>query len=270
MSTELHLVFLHGWGMNQAIFTPFIKQFQQLLAAQERLHSPCGTERKMKYVFKCIDLPGFGTKVDTVTEPYSLEHIAEVIYQEIPENSVIVAWSLGGLIAQLLADKKFERVLGHIQIASSPKFSSADDWYGIKEDTLAQFFSQLKDDHLGLLKRFLAIQNMGVENARSNTKEMLNNLSEYRAPCVSTLEKSLLLLQKTDLRGCLASSSKPCLRLYGKLDALVPVKAVPAIDDLCKHANSAIFSKASHAPFISHPNEVISEIMAFLEDDIYS
>ncbi|STV85944.1 putative pimeloyl-BioC--CoA transferase BioH [Klebsiella michiganensis] len=45
----------------------------------------------------------------------------------------------------------------------------------------------------------------------------------------------------------------PFLRLYGRLDGLVPRKIIPLLDALWPKSTSIVFDKAAHAPFISHP-----------------
>ena len=47
----------------------------------------------------------------------------------------------------------------------------------------------------------------------------------------------------------------PFLRLYGKLDGLVPRKAIKLITELSPRSDTFVFEQASHAPFISHPEE---------------
>ncbi|HBU9964138.1 TPA: pimeloyl-[acyl-carrier protein] methyl ester esterase, partial [Citrobacter freundii] len=54
----------------------------------------------------------------------------------------------------------------------------------------------------------------------------------------------------------------PFLRLYGYLDGLVPRKVVPMLDALWPQSESLVFAKAAHAPFISHPAEFCSALVA--------
>jgi pimeloyl-[acyl-carrier protein] methyl ester esterase len=70
-----------------------------------------------------------------------------------------------------------------------------------------------------------------------------------------TLNDSLRLLENVDLRDYLPTLTLPFLRLYGKLDTLVPKAAIEKIDSLLPHSQKYVFNKASHAPFISDPDE---------------
>ena len=54
------------------------------------------------------------------------------------------------------------------------------------------------------------------------------------------------------------------LRLYGRLDGLVPKKAIALVDALVPHSQSHVEARASHAPFISHPEATAEKIRSFL------
>jgi pimeloyl-[acyl-carrier protein] methyl ester esterase len=56
----------------------------------------------------------------------------------------------------------------------------------------------------------------------------------------------------------------PFLRLYGKLDGLVPRRVIEKITELSPQSDVAIFEQASHAPFISHPKEFHQTLNAWL------
>ncbi|MDT9970470.1 pimeloyl-ACP methyl ester esterase BioH [Klebsiella pneumoniae] len=54
----------------------------------------------------------------------------------------------------------------------------------------------------------------------------------------------------------------PFLRLYGRLDGLVPRKIVPLLDKLWPESESILFDKAAHAPFVSHPAAFCEPLLA--------
>ncbi|MGL4185540.1 MAG: alpha/beta fold hydrolase, partial [Thiotrichaceae bacterium] len=67
-----------------------------------------------------IDLPGHG-----VNQHLTLGSLPQAVAQispYIPEQATLIGWSLGGLIAQALAQKLPERVQALSLIASTPKF----------------------------------------------------------------------------------------------------------------------------------------------------
>ena len=82
------------------------------------------------------------------------------------------------------------------------------------------------------------------------------------------LNGGLEILKTADLRQALTSLEKPFLRLYGRLDGLVPRKIVPELDALWPQSESYLFAKAAHAPFISHPDEFCQVIREFADAKI--
>lgn len=246
------LVFLHGWGMNKMVWQP-------LLSKHDFSHS--GKVESLQ-----LDLPGFGYN-QFVVEPdsYSLDSLSSHIEKQLPDNSIIVGWSLAGLIAQTLVNKLSAKVIGQVQVCSTPKFTQTEDWPGIKPIVLQQFAKQLKQDHKALLKRFLAIQCMGLDNAKSVYKEMYEALTQHPLSNEEALTQSLALLSSTDLRGRLVTGSinTPSLRIFGGLDSLVPKKALPLIQQIYRNDEFYLIDKASHAPFISHPDNFASILNTF-------
>jgi pimeloyl-[acyl-carrier protein] methyl ester esterase len=253
-STDFDIVFLHGWGMNHGIWQPF----SELVRAEYGQFAD----------IKCFDLPGFGLAHQNTLPDYSLEQLAQFIANKLVKPTILIGWSMGGLVAQQLANEAHPLVIAHAQIASTPRFTESADWPGIKPAVLTLFAKQLKIDHQTLLHRFLALQNMGLDKPKFSVKQMLDLLTQYPSSTPKTLESSLSILHTTDLRDELGKSKLPCLRLYGELDSLVPHKAVDKIQSLCKNSHSVIIDKASHAPFLSHPSVTFEHISSFLFNEI--
>ncbi|GAA5216452.1 pimeloyl-ACP methyl ester esterase BioH [Corallincola platygyrae] len=237
------LVLLHGWGLNGAVWSGIA----ETLALHYRVHM--------------VDLPGFGGS--TPLDEYSLKAMAECVLAKLPERAAWIGWSLGGLVATqaaLLAPTRVEQL---VLVASSPKFVADGEWPGIKPEVLSQFQSQLGANLMRTLERFLAIQAMGSPNPREDVKALKLQLAKRPEPHPEALAAGLKLLETEDLRHQLAELQMPVSRLYGRLDALVPAAAQSLVAEL-KAGRDVCFNKASHAPFISHPEEFVSELLDLL------
>lgn len=81
-------------------------------------------------------------------------------------------------------------------------------------------------------------------------------------PSAEALNGGLEILRTVDLRQALVGLPMPFLRLYGRLDGLVPRKIVPLLDKLWPESESILFDKAAHAPFVSHPAAFCEPLMA--------
>jgi pimeloyl-[acyl-carrier protein] methyl ester esterase len=242
-----HLVLLHGWGMNSGAFERWIP----LLKEECRV--------------TLIDLPGFGVNNHLVPELYSLETICEHIYRALPDNAILVGWSLGGLVAQFIASRRPDALRGLITIASTPYFVQTHGWPGIRQDILSTFSKQLTRSYDKTLERFLAIQAMGSDNPRQEVKTLKQQIKQYPDPSAVALAAGLDILGEGDVRSELHKIKVPTLRLYGKRDTLVPVSAVDAIHALHPASDNVIFSQAAHAPFMSHPEKTTQVIHQFAQ-----
>ncbi|MDM5091143.1 pimeloyl-ACP methyl ester esterase BioH [Aeromonas bestiarum] len=240
------LVLLHGWGMNGAVW----HGIAQPLAAHYRLH--------------LVDLPGFGNSPLADGSEYSLPWLAEQVAAVLPQKCHLLGWSLGGLVASQLALTQPERCQSLITVASSPCFMARDDWPGIAPKVLTGFNQMLAGDFKQTIERFLAIQAMGSEHARDDIRQLRHWLAERPAPQLAALEAGLGLLADVDLRDALATLSLPWLRVYGRLDSLVPKAAIPLLDERYPASHSLMLEKASHAPFISHPQQFVEIIRHFV------
>lgn len=237
-----HLVLLHGWGLNAGVWDGVVSE----LASHFTLH--------------LVDLPGYGRSRGFGA--LSLDAMAQLVAEKAPEKAVWLGWSLGGLVASQVALQHPERVLGLVTVASSPCFGADGDWPGIKAEVLSGFQQQLSEDFQRTVERFLALQTMGTESARQDARALKSTVLSLPMPSTDVLNGGLEILKTTDLRLPLAALTMPFIRLYGRLDGLVPRKIVPLLDALWPQSESIVFDKAAHAPFISHPQAFCQPLVA--------
>ncbi len=246
IGTGKELFFLHGWGMNGGAFSQLFPYLEQ------------------DFTLTVIDLPGFGENNHVVPESFSLASLAQLVAAKLPDNAVIAGWSLGGLIAQYLALHHEDKVAAMVTIASSPKFEQAPGWPGIDAALLHQFQHQLAQDYKKTIERFLAIQAMGSATARQDIKAIRQAIHDYPEPAKKALSEGLKLLSSEDLRTEISRIKQPTLRLYGRLDSLVPPSSIDQICKLHPQADTVVLPHASHAPFISHPQQTADIIRHFV------
>ena len=242
----LPLVFIHGWGLNSAVWQPSVEAL------------------KGNFEVITVDLPGFGDNIEQTLSPYSLIEVAKLVQQAVAKPAIYVGWSLGGLVASEIALAFPQQVKALVTVASSPCFVERESWPGIKPDVLALFHRQLTEDTAKTINNFLKIQAMGSPHLRHDIKLLRELVMQFSMPTKQTLAESLQLLETVDHRDNLINISMPFLRIYGKLDGLVPRKAIKSISELSPHSDVVIFEQASHAPFISHPEDFHQAIIAWL------
>lgn len=239
------LVLLHGWGVNHAVWTQLI---EQLPADQAVL---------------ALDLPGYGLATDA-PDPYTLAAAARQVAQQIPPASLVLGWSLGGLVATQIAYTEPAKVKALALLASSPCFMAQDGWPGMSTPVLQQFAKLLSADLALTVERFLAIQAMGSSSARLDTRRLKQAVLSLPLPDAHVLAGGLNILQTADLRDQLASLQMPVTYCFGRLDSLVPLQIADLLPAYLPGVSINIFSKASHAPFVSHTDEFAGWLIDWL------
>lgn len=230
------LVFLHGWGLNRAVWPQALRDAVQA------------------WPTLWLDLPGFGERAASTT-PADLASWTDLLAQDIPKRSIVLGWSLGGMVAIDLALRYPDKVRALGLIASSPCFLAHDGWPGMKATVMGQFAAALREDTALTVDRFLAIQAMGSATARHDIKLLRDAVASLPPPALAALQGGLAILEQADLRSQLKDLQIPVFGCYGRLDTLVPAAVLEPLQQLLPQAQFSLFAKASHAPFISHPAE---------------
>lgn len=244
-SQSTHLVFVHGWGTDSNIWRHLSSFF------------PANTPVSF------LDLPGFGSNTHVVLEG-KFDQWVQWIVGQIPENTVLVGWSLGGLLAQGVALSRPDKLAGVVCVCSSPHFIEHKDWPGIKPLVLESFYKQLQSDPIKTVLRFLAIQAMGSPSAKKDIADIKAKLGDMGGACVSSLSSGLDFLLHVDLRKELSKIKTPLLRIYGAKDTLVPLALWESLSGSSPHLHQVLFEQSSHAPFITETSKFIDTLHAFV------
>ena len=214
------LVLLHGWAFNSDIFQSLIDKY------------------KAHYRITVIDLPGHGRSRDI---DGNIESWCNELIKIIPERSILLGWSLGGLLSTYIASQIEIRKL--ILVAATPCLINNENWnYGISSEVFDQFAINLKNDSTKSLKRFVSLQSKD----KSQLQELYKSIQKYPASH-SALNTGLEIIINSDLRDIYKDIAVPKTTILGSLDTLVPVKI--------KEWFEAVGSKTSiirsgHLPFI--------------------
>jgi pimeloyl-[acyl-carrier protein] methyl ester esterase len=235
------IVLLHGWGTTSDIWVPWLSLLSE------------------SFSITCIDLPGLGGSV-VADEEYTLDSLLEKIALNIPQNSLLLGWSLGGLFAVLLAKKLVKQVIGVVTIAYNPCFVERSDWPTAMAKNIFKKFSQdLLLDSEKTLSRFFMLQVRGASQQKPILKflKTINQQSNH-----SNLTGSLALLE-IDSRLDLASLKQPSLHIFGEFDQIAPSALVSVLPSLNFRLNTLQVEGAGHLPFLSDPEEVNKQLADF-------
>ncbi len=243
------LVMLHGWGMHSGVWQPLVKKLSS------------------QYMLYLVDLPGMGNSKPI--EPCHIHSVAEEVAEVIPGVSDILGWSLGGLVAQRIAINQSDRIRRLILVGSTPCFVRQADWHSaIDGQDFKDFAERINLDYKQTILQFLTLQCMKAKDARQSIKLLRETLATKPAPSQATLENTLELLLKTDLRHEVDAIRKPTLLIHGDRDTLAPVQAAHWMMQQLPKGFLRVMSGAAHAPFLSHSEQFIEALDQFLEPDL--
>lgn len=243
---KLRCVFVHGWGMNQAVWQPVVDTLPDWI---EPL---------------CIDLPGHGNATDSRFS--SLDELVSALLDQVSTPAMWVGWSLGGLAVSRLALRYPEQVQAMMLVSSSPCFVSRDDWScGMPASVFDGFADELELDYAATIKRFLALQVKDSPSGRQILRTLRQKILQLPEANLDALRAGLRLLKTTDLRDQLGQLSMPVLWLLGGRDGLIKATLADQLERLMPDARVAVIEQAAHAPFLSHGNEFNQQLIAMAE-----
>lgn len=241
------LVLVHGWGLNSAIWSPLLPRLEQ------------------RFRVVRVDLPGHGRSPADAAPP-TLAGWAEAVAAVAPPGSAWLGWSLGGQVAMAaaLAGHDLRRLA---LVATTPRFVTAPDWpCGVAPEVLRDFAGALAGDHFKTVRDFLSLQLRGDAHAASLLRTLRALLAAAPLPDPTALANGLEILGSTDLRAAVAELALPTLVVTGARDRLTPAGAGRWLADTLPDARALEFADAAHAPFLTHPDEFLAGLEAFLTE----
>jgi pimeloyl-[acyl-carrier protein] methyl ester esterase len=241
------VVLLHGWALHGGMWGTWL----DALAVDHRLH--------------LLDLPGHG-RSPWDANARDLAGLVRAVLPHVPPGSVVLGWSLGGLLALELARRHPGHVDALVLVATTPKFVADPGWeHGVSPEVLEQFSRGLDVDYRGTVQNFLALQVRGDERAIETLRALRRSLASHGEPDPRALEAGLGILRRTDLRDDLARIAVPALVIAGEHDRLTPPAAGLELATRLASARMCLVERSGHAPFLSHPDAVLREVRGFLD-----
>jgi len=243
------VVMLHGWSMHSAVW----HDLADALSGHFTLH--------------LVDLPGHGQS-NWQPGDFELDRVLKQLASDLPEMAHWLGWSLGGVISLAFSQRFPDRVNKLILLAATPCFVQKPDWSQAMQAKVFQDFSnKLKHDQAGTLQRFLLLQARGSDHSRETIKTLAAQLVAQGPAHAEALAEGLSLLINLDMRVALSDLRCPVKLVLGQQDTLIPQAMVDDALSLNASLETAVIPGAGHAPFVSHPAECMSSVMAFLKPE---
>ena len=230
-SSTVDLLFLNGWSLEAAFVEPLVQHF-------------AGTSS-----YRIVD----------VDERFLKDAWLESLSALVDENTLIIGWSLGGMLAIRLAyflqgRKQAYRKL--VTLMCAPSFVNRKDWRsGMTKEDFAHFKKAAESD-LRLVKTFpylMLAPKKEVDGGSSGTpfidRAVLAALKKrYRASLQNqeTRMGTLSLLEQLDLRVELASLNQQAVLVFGEHDQLVPLASARLTEELSAQHEVRVIDAESH------------------------
>lgn len=238
-----NLVLIHGWGCDSRTWQPVRESLQSIASVTT------------------IDLPGFGTSAPL--PEFSLDAVLEQIATQLPAKSVVMGWSLGGMLAVQLAARFPERIDAVITLAANLKFVASADYPAAMPYAINSQFNQgFAQDPQATLKLFGGLLAQGDANERDLLKQLRRN--EIGTVNDNWLQ-ALQLLAMLDNRTAFAQLQQPGLHVFAEKDALVPVAAAAALTEINPQQEVVVFENTAHALHWSQPQALVECVTCFLK-----
>lgn len=235
------VVLLHGWGFHSRAWDGVAPA----LAMRHRVHA--------------VDLPGHGHSGACAIEAF--DAAAAAIARCIPERSLVVGWSLGGLLAQRIVARGMARPAALALVSSTPCFVQRADWdSAMRPATLEAFAHDLRHERQRTLSQFVRLNALHAPNAREAVRCVTASLEEGPAATPAGLEHGLRWLREADLRGDAARIGVPCIVIHGTRDAITPIDAGRWLASRVPRARLCEIEDAAHLPFASHPARFLEAV----------
>lgn len=237
-----NLVLIHGWGGDSRTWQPLLESLQQFASVT------------------LIDLPGFGASPEL--PEFTLDAVLDKIAAQIPQDAILIGWSLGGMLAVQLAARLPQRIRALVTLAANVKFVAAPDYPTAMPRAINRHFNQgFAQDPQATLKLFGGLLAQGDADERALLKQLRR--ADSGAVTDNWLH-ALQLLTELDNRPAFAQLVQPGLHLLADKDALVPVAAAEVMQQINPQQQVKVFENTAHAIHWSKPQAVIDCIAHFI------
>ncbi len=233
------LVLLPGWASDGRIFTPLFSS----LMAYFTLHLASWREAEW---------------VELSPKAFKQQIIIDLTGQ-LPDQSILVGWSLGGLIAVNLAHHSPHKVKSLMTLAFNPSFIEQSDWScAMSRENFASFQRAYAKHPKKTLREFSALQLLGETRRQTVQRQLLNSRSQL----TDKTQLRLLALLQEDARSMVQQLVQPQCYCYGTEDVLAPSSSLIAEASLLNPSiETRSYQGSAHLPFLSAPSQWLKDLI---------
>ena len=233
-------LFLHVWGLRQTVWSDIAGSFSIF----NKVNAPC--------LYKLAR-----EAQDTL-----LDSVAYQLKDAIVEDTVVIAWSIGGLVALPLAELT-NKIKAIVFIASSPCFVNKEGWNNvIDRESISALKNNLSNNTHKTLEYFSGLVAHGDIKAKETNRLLRKHMAcdEDHQALSDWLDQMLT----TDKRNGFLEIDVPILVILGEKDSLINTNIETDLKSLNKTIEIQTIKNCGHAPFLTGQQEVSTLIDRFI------
>ena len=235
----MNIVILNGWAMPACVLNEICERLEALTLCT------------------CI-------RVIDIDRSLTAKQWVQYLDESIIENTLLIGWSLGGMLAVEYAHEYPEKLRGLCTLQMNPKFIAATDWScAMSMDTFSEFKQLAAYDAKTMVKRFGFLVTAKGDDALSDFKQLKRTFVAGTLPSTEVLQRGLELLETVDVRNKLSELALPQLHIYGEQDQLVPNEVKKQMELLSGQTNVTLLAGMSHLPCYGSAQSVVDLIHEF-------
>ena len=174
------------------------------------------------------------------------------------EPPVIVAWSMGALVAVETIVKLSPRVSRLIIVSGTARFCGSDDYpHGVPEQNLRAMAANLVKQPDEVLTAFFHDAIFPETDRGQKVEKKTRKALSLSIEC---LRDGLSYLRHTDLRRKLSEIQAPTLIIHGKQDKIIPVSAGEFLNSNIRNSRLVIHEDEGHTLILDHPALIAEDI----------
>ncbi len=230
---------LTGWGFGKSIWSPVIKRVEKRF----RIHA-----------FDLRDYAGAAEHGEWS------ERATSRLLEGIPRKAHLTGWSLGGMLAIMMASAWPDHFRSLSLMATNAMFQQRPDWpTGMPPARFDQFWQSFQRSPDGAMRDFVNLMFLGEAGARHWGRELLASRA-FGEIGDRALAWGLRMLETLDVRAHLQSLALPVMAIQGGLDRITPPQALARLAELHSGLEAVRIPDAGHAPFLTH-EAVVAKVL---------
>ncbi|MFD2229255.1 alpha/beta fold hydrolase [Alkalimarinus sediminis] len=238
----MNIVILNGWAMPSGIWAHFC----DLLKANSLFQS---------------------CNIIDIDRGLSAEQWLHYLDGLISPDTLLIGWSLGGMLAVEYAGQYPAKICGVCTLQMNPKFVATDEWSTAMAADEFEAFKQLASsddiaDVKTLIKRFsFLVTARGMDGG--DLRALKKVFTYDSVPPNDVLCQSLELLASLDAREKISTLEVPQLHLLGERDQLVPESVFKRVKALNDSAHVELLEGVAHCPCYSAASLIEQRVTKF-------